>query len=327
MNHELLFKRSIIGVTVALLTASPLLIKPLAKLKGIGLNGRAWRATFSERHLPVPSTGPREGYWGARLKNYGHDPDIGVIAPETHIPGLVEVDRNGLQYAFSAPHPDTSLLIIGGSVAFGAYASRASQAYFHHLALRLGGLHHRVKIIVQATGGWTSVNELAVFKKRGIAMKPDYVLLLDGMNDVVLLRDRPEEQRVREYLERMREIRDLALAHGIKVIFCPQPFLPEKNKKSALEVIILNETYHPLNRLIAAWAQLREGLDSLAIPGKVYVLDASGVFDHARHTIFTDIFHFTDIGQFRLGRYMAKRLDPILANDRRSPVIPKPNLA
>jgi lysophospholipase L1-like esterase len=235
-----------------------------------------------------------------------------LIAPETHIPGMVEIDKNGRQYAWSDPHPNESLLIIGGSVAFGAYASSERQTYFHKLALLLGHLHHRVKIIVQATGGWTSANELAAFKKLGLPLKPNYVLILDGMNDMILDKDKPEERRVRDYLDRMRELRDMAVARGIIVIFAPQPYLPEKANKTALEVIIVNESYHPLNRLNSAWEELRQGVQALTIPGKVYVVDCSGIFDHARRTIFTDIWHFTDIGQSRLARILAQGLDPIL---------------
>jgi lysophospholipase L1-like esterase len=310
-TREVIFKLIIVLATMTLLSFSPLLIKPIAKLKGMGLNSRAWRATFAERHLPVPPGGPREGYWGSRIHYYPRDPEIGALFPETHFPGL-EVDKNGRQYASSDPHPNIRILIIGGSVAFGAYASRDKQTYFHKLALRLGRLHHRVKIIIQATGGWTSANELAAFKKLGLPLHPDYVMILDGMNDLMLERDIPEELRVSEYLERMREIRDLALAHGIKVIFVPQPFLPEKDVKSALEVIILSESYYPMDKLVAAWARLRQGVNALAIPGKAYVVDCSDIFDDVHRTIFTDIFHFTDIGQARLARILAQGLDPIL---------------
>jgi lysophospholipase L1-like esterase len=288
------------------------LIKPFAKLKGIGLNGRAWRSTFLERHIPLPSQEPREGYWGSKMPKASYDPDIGPIAPETHIPGMVDVDRFGRQYAFSSPKPQGRLLILGASVAFGAYASSESQTYFHKLALRLGRMHHPAEIIVQATGGWTSVNELAAFKKLGIPLHPDYVIVLDGMNDMMLLRDRPEEQRVREYLEHMKQLRDIALAHGIKVVFSPQPFLPEKDVKSPLEVIIQSESYYPLRRLVGAWAQLRQGVNALAVPGKAFVVDCTDIYDNVQRTIFADIWHFSDFGQARLARYMAWKLDAIL---------------
>lgn len=315
MTHELLFRRVIVGLTLALVAVSPLLIKPLAKLKGIGLNSRAWRASYAERHLPVPP-GPREGWWGTSLEAV-HDGALGMILPERHVPGYFEINRWGMQSASGGPQPRARLLIIGGSVAAGAYASNLGRTYFHQLAHRLSALGWPVEIVVYATGAWTSANELAAFRLRGLSLQPDYVIFLNGMNDLTLYKDWPEEKRVEQYLNHMREARDLALSHHINVVFAPQPFLPEKMVKSGYEVLILAESYPHADRLIKAHDEMIRGLQAMTIPGKVYLEDCSGVFDRQKHTVFADIWHFSDIGHAILARKLAQDLARILLSKNR----------
>jgi len=309
--HDAMFKKVIIAFTAVLLfVGGPLLIKPLTKLKSKGVNSGAWRASYSERHLPVPP-GPREGWWGVRL-NPRHDSQLGMVLPERHEPGLFDIDQWGMQTAVGAPHPRARLLIVGGSVAAGAYASNLGRTYFHQLAHRLSVLTYPVEITVLAAGAWTSENELQAFRLRGAALKPNYVIFLNGMNDLVLYKQWPEEKRVQEYLQHMREARDIALARHIKVIFSPQPFLPDKKKKTGYEVLILAESYPRVDLLIKAHDQMMAGLRSLEIPGKVYLVDCSGVFDNRKRTVFADIWHFSDVGHAILAKHLASDLAPIL---------------
>jgi lysophospholipase L1-like esterase len=312
LPHEALFKKSILIVTgISVLIGGPLLISPLAKLKGQGLNSRAWRASYSERHLPVPA-GPREGWWGVNITPR-HDGQLGIVLPERHVPGYFEIDRWGMQTVIGAPHPQVHLLIVGGSVAAGAYASNLGRTYFAQLAHRLSAAAGRpVQVTVLATGAWTSENELQAFRFRGAALKPDYVIFLNGMNDLILYKQWPEEKRVEQYLTHMRQARDIALAHHIKVIFSPQPFLPEKKKKTGYEVLILAESYPRVDRLIKAHEDMMAGLRLLEIPEKVYVEDCSGAFDKRRKTVFSDIWHFSDIGQAILAKELTRDLAPLL---------------
>jgi lysophospholipase L1-like esterase len=309
--HEALFKKGIIAFTaVLLLIGGPLLVKPLTKLKHKGLNSGAWRASYSERRLAVPS-GPREGWWGVRLPPR-QDSQLGIVLPERHVPGLFDIDQWGMQTVVGGPHPRSRLLIVGASVAAGAYASNLGRTYFQELAHRLSILGYPVQVTVLATGAWTSENELQAFRLRGAALKPDYVIFLNGMNDLVLNNQWPEEKRVQQYLHHMQEACDIALAHRIKVIFSPQPFLPEKKIKSGYEVLILDEAYPQVERLIRAHDEMMAGLRSLEIPGQVYVVDCSGAFDSQEKTVFADIWHFSDIGQALLAKHLARGLAPIL---------------
>jgi lysophospholipase L1-like esterase len=314
-RRQFLFQYILYGLILAILVGEPLLLwKPFKKLTGKGLNGRAWRASYTERHQPVPPAGaPREGFWGVKLLPVP-DPHLGLILPERHVPDMFDIDRYGCQYAFSAPRPKLRILIVGGSVAAGAYASNLHRTYFKLLAGRLGRLGHRVEIVVQATGGWTSKEELNAFKYRinQLDPDPDFVIFLDGLNDVTLYPQFSEERRVRQYLGRMREARDFALANHIKVIFSPQPFLPEKETQTGLERLILAESYHPLDELVKAYTDLRMGLQRLCMPGKVFYMDCSDAFANRPFTTFADIWHFGDPGHNLLAREMALKLEPLL---------------
>ena len=138
------------------------------------------------------------------------------------------------------------------------------------------------------------------------------------MNDLTLYKEIPEEKRVGPYLQHMREARDVALAHHIKVIFAPQPFLPEKKVKTGYEVLILAESYPRVDRLVKAHDEMIRGLQEMTVPGKVYLEDCSGAFDRRKKTVFADIWHFSDIGHFILARRLARDLAPILISGNRS---------
>jgi len=325
-SHQTLFRWVLIFFIAAIVVGEPLLIWPaFKKLSGRGINWRAWRASYSERQLSVPSDGqPREGIWGVKLSPVW-DKKLGLwILPERHVPSVFDIDGDGFQYASTGPHPTFRILIMGGSVAAGAYASSEARTYFHQLANRLRARHHSVQITVEATGAWTSREELQAFKEKGVSLKPDIVVLLDGLNDITLNNELPLEQRVGDYLGRMKQLRDLALAQGAKVVFAPQPFLPQKRHKTALEMIIQMESVRPVDRLVQSYGKLLRGLRDMSVPHQVYYMDCSGAFDRTRFTTFTDIWHFADVGHARLAEYMTVKLDPILRDiENQKGVLPR----
>src|SRR4051812_7826716 len=102
--HQSLFKKIIVWMTLLLMLAGgPLLVPAFKKLKGVGLNSRAWRASYSERHLPVPPE-PREGWWGVHLQAV-QDDELTMVLPERHVPGYFDIDPSGMQTVMGAPHP------------------------------------------------------------------------------------------------------------------------------------------------------------------------------------------------------------------------------
>lgn len=280
---------------------------------GLQLIGRAWTATYAERNMSVPPRGPRDGVLmnGKRPQYYKSV----ALEPPVSITGVLDVNGQGLQRAVGPPHPKIHLLIVGASVAFAQYATTTNRTYFNQLSRRLMAKGHSVRITILATRSWTSVHELTAFKTIGLSLKPDVVLFLDGLNDLTEIRNIPEEERVANYLHRMKEARDLALAHHIKVIFAPQPFLPQKKRKSPLEKTIVRLYSWPFKSTESMMADnqgIRKGLQKLTIPGKTSMMDCSGVFDDEQFTTFTDIWHFTDVGHALLAEFLAKQLDPFL---------------
>ncbi len=286
-------------------------LRPLA---GEELNRAAWAATFRERGLAVPPGGPRDGFWGARMPGWTKDDELGWFEPEAHLAGLVEEDAQGLQrYAGSGRH----LLIVGGSVAWGAYASDIEATYFAQLARRLGAAGWPLRLTILAAGAWTSDNEVKAFRSRGLATGPEVVLFLDGVNDFTQ-GEGTEDERVARYLDRMCEARDLARARGITIVFALQPSLLQKPDKSRLERRIVELSGHAAqdDLLRHGYPRLRDGLAALARDGNSSFVDCSGAFDGERATTITDIWHFSDPGHRLLAEALARGLLPVLAAHR-----------
>lgn len=278
---------------------------------GEELNRMAWEANFTERSLPVPPGGPRDGYWGARMPGQVKDPEIGWHEAEAHMPGLVEEDATGLQ-RLDSPGAQAHLLIIGGSVAWGAYASSIETTYFAHLARALAAAGHPVKISVLAAGAWTSEHELKALRSRGLDLSPDVVVIFDGLNDLTL-GNGSEVERATAYLSRMRDARDLARGRGARVVFALQPMLLNKSR-TAIEDRILELSLDAAGqaRVRNGYARIRSGLQELAKGDGTWFVDGSGVFDGERATTFTDLWHFPDPGHALLANRLAPALIDVL---------------
>jgi lysophospholipase L1-like esterase len=278
---------------------------------GEALNRMAWEANFTERGLPVPPGGPRDGYWGARMPGQVKDPEMGWHEAEAHMPGLVEEDANGLQ-RLETPGAQAHLLIIGGSVAWGAYASSIETTYIAKLARTLAAHGYPVNVTVLAAGAWTSEHELKALRLRGLALAPDVVMIFDGLNDLTL-GNASEDERVTAYLDRMREARDLARAQGASIVFALQPMLLDK-RRTAIEERVLGLSLDTAGqaRVTSGYERMRAGLRELAKADVVSFVDCSGAFDAERATTFTDLWHFPDPGHALLADRLAPAVLDVL---------------
>jgi lysophospholipase L1-like esterase len=278
---------------------------------GEALNRMAWEANFSERGLPVPGGGPRDGYWGARMPPQVKDLEIGWYEAEAHLPGLVDEDAAGLQRLGPASAP-RHLLILGGSVAWGSYASSLDAVYFARMGRWLAARECPTRITVLAAGAWTSEHEVKALRLRGLALAPDVVMFLDGLNDFTL-GNASEDERVAAYLDHMREARDLARARGIAVLFVLQPTLLQKSR-SRIEnrLLELSLDASAETRVRQGYARIRTGLRDLARGEDTTFIDCSGLFDGERATTFTDLWHFADPGHVLLAEGLAPALLPVL---------------
>lgn len=278
---------------------------------GVLLHRQAWTAAYEERGLPVPD-GPGDGWWSFGLPEPVPDRATRRRAARVDLGPRVVVDGRGMRHAASpAAPPRARVLVVGGSVAFGVAASLEARTYFAELARRLGERGHPVVVDVLAAGGWTSDEELAGLRDRGLEPRPDVVVLLDGLNDVLLgAGDGPA--RVRAYLERARAMRDAAVAAGARVVLARQPCLLGK-RRSPLEARIAAAT-PDLALLEREWPSVAAGLAALAAeaPATTIFADTSGCFDGEEPTTFCDVWHFPDPGQALLAEALADALAPLL---------------
>ena len=278
---------------------------------GEALNRMAWEASFRERGLPVPASGPRDGYWGARMPEQVKVADIGWQEAEAHLPGLVEEDAAGLQ-RWGPTDATHHIVILGGSVAWGAYASSPDATYFARIGRRFAAQGSPVRITVLAAGAWTSEQELKALRARGLTLDPDVVMILDGLNDLTLGKGSADDLAA-AYLRRMREARDLARGHGASVVFALQPWLLDKGRSRIEQrVLKLSLDEDGQARVRDGYARMRAGLRALATEPGVIFIDCSGAFDGERATTFTDLWHFADPGHALLADRLAPALVTVL---------------
>ena len=155
---------------VVIFIGGPLLVQPLTKLKGLGLNSRAWRASYSERGLHVPSRAARGVVGDSPCP--APRPPAWNCSPERHIPGYFDIDRWGMQSAIGAPAPKIHLLIVGGQCGGRGLRLQFGADLFSPAGPSAGGAACPVKVTVLATGAWTSTNELQAFRYRGMDSNP-----------------------------------------------------------------------------------------------------------------------------------------------------------
>ncbi len=309
--------------------------------RGIDLNQRAWELTYIERGLPVPSSGPREGYWGARLGPKVPDPILGWYQSTAFISGLLDIDRQRFQRYISAADKKHRVIILGGSVAFGAHASAITKTHFNVIGYTLDGDPNlrSSDIIVLGSGAWKSIQELNALRLFGDIVKPDLVVLLNGLNDLIngatsrtlygqriptrdgskwtpLYHANDYKQRVADYLNNMRAAARTAAAMRSDMLVVLQPSLVDRENRTEIEEVLLQGSLEPRISGIAltdSYESMRRGLHALAQISGVYFLDCSRIFDQERETTFSDIWHFSDVGHRILGKAMAKKISAILS--------------
>ncbi len=286
--------------------------------QGVLLNRRAWNASFIERDLPIPTGGPRVGFRGEHVATRKH-PQWGWQASPRSIPGRVEVDENGLQHA-GARDAEQRVVLLGGSLAFGWFASAPETAFFARTAAWLERIGTPVHLVNAATYGWTTEQELAVLRHRPDELDADVVVVVNGLNDLTERRDEPFDERIHGYLVRINELVDVARARTAEVLLVLQP-TPLEKRRTALEQEFVDLLFAPdawnypgvpEERFREGFATLRAGLHGIKWRPGVTFLDYSGFFDHEERTTFCDFWHVADPGHELLARDLAARLAPLL---------------
>jgi lysophospholipase L1-like esterase len=306
---------------------------------GKHVNYEAWKATFHERGLPVPPGGPRDGIWQEKLPKRDLDPELGWAESAYEDPGKISIDERGWQYYPSRHEARYQLLIVGGSVALGAYASDQETVYFTRLGRRLDEDPRTASdIVVVASLAWKSSQELAALARRTGSVAADWVIAIDGLNDVTngsnalsLYQQKTEtldgspwtvEYHEHDYIERAVEYSNnvqkmLRVAHDrdARLLVVLQPALFERSRMTEIEADLwrrVRDRFGTKGHLNETYTAMRRGLALIAEQTDLEVLDASRLFDDEPETTFTDLWHFTDPAHALLADAIAARLIPLL---------------
>lgn len=313
--------------------------------RGQQINAEAWEASYLERGATPPPSGPREGYWGKRLGPNVRDERLGWYTAAVSIPGLVEIETDGTQAWLPAKPARRRLLIVGASVAFGAYASSIDKSYFAVLGRELERQGLPTEIRVFAAGAWKSTQEIAALELELSRRKPDLVVCLSGLNDltiggtaqtlftqpVVLLDGTTAshdyhagdfQDRVQLFLKNMRQAAVSCQTAGCELVVALQPSLAEQSHRTPIEEELLrgalgSRGWHQRD-FDQSYASLRSGLSKMQ--GKtVHFVDYSRLFAEQTATTFSDLWHFSDYGHETLGLRLAQDVLPLLRDSRAPP--------
>lgn len=309
--------------------------------RGEDLNRSAWEATYSERNLPIPGSGPREGYWGRRLGKATPDSLLGWHDSETHVDGLLDVDGSGYQHYRSREQGGGKfrIAIVGASTAAGAYASSIATTYFNVIGQSLDRSGMPSDIDILAAGAWKSIQEIKALERYLQQNRPDLVIFLNGLNDLTngatsghlygepfrtpdgvvtdpLYHSHDYEQRVSDYLNNMAVAGEMTSVRGIGMLVVLQPSLNERAKRTAIEERLLAASLAPhasSQALATGYDAIRRVLSDAQQAGNIRFLDCSRIFDRERETTFADLWHFSDAGHRVLGSIMANEIFGIMS--------------
>lgn len=305
---------------------------------GKHVNRRAWVASYEERGLPVPP-GPRDGFWQDKIPKRVQSASTAWREDRVDLPGQITIDEKGWQHYRSRGVAQHTLLIIGGSVAFGAYASSEQDTYFWRLGELLDEDPRTASdIVVVASIAWKSSQELAAFALEAEAIEPDWLITIDGLNDLTnganakALYSQPTEtldgtpwhleyhaldymDRAVHYTRNIAKMLALAEQRDVGMMVVLQPALSERTSMSEDEADLfrrVEERFGSRGHLAEAHVAMRRGLQVISSQANIQVLDASRLFDSEPETTFTDMWHFSDPGHEMLARAIAQQLAPLL---------------
>ncbi len=279
------------------------------------LNRLAWEATYTERGQSVPPVGPREGYWAERIRPQQYPcGDLDACERTQTIPLLVTIDGRGFQHVGAGADAFPRLLLVGGSVAFGAYSSTVEDAYFSALLRHLQPEFPGIGISILARNGSVGLEDVEMYALRGQEVHPDMVVFVSGLNDLMNRPGKSPEEGLRKFRRSVRLAVQLGRLQGVATVVAIQPFLGGKVHKTPLERRILDLTVDDYESVINPWyRRLAAEAERLAKKGEaVGFFDYSDVLANEEETTFADQWHFSDFGHTLLAEALARDLRPLL---------------
>lgn len=285
-------------------------LKPSGNPVGDKLRRIAWDSSFTERGLAAPPGGPREGIWGE-----GVTPLLCATSDcafRKSVPGVIEIDDMGFQTVGKKEAPYPHILIVGGSVAWGAGASDIDNTYFSRLLDMLREEYPDAGISVLAYYGSTSGTDLGAFVRRGLDVSPDVVVFLNGLNDLTV-KGKVRHSDVSDYILNMNTARRIAEREGIQVMIIRQPFPGGKENKSEIEKRVMDLSNRDYDKVIVPhYNHIGDTLEKMSRTGEIYYIDAGQCFNRETATTFNDQWHFSDPGHELLARKIYAGLSPVL---------------
>jgi lysophospholipase L1-like esterase len=264
----------------------------------------AWESSFTERGSKAFG-GPRR----IRAKGHTHCAVSDCISAVPHH----RADDGGLQTVGKSNSPYPHILIVGGSVAWGAGASDIANAYFSQLYGMLKNEYPDTRISVLAAYGSTSNTDLSSFVRTGLDAKPDVVVFINGLNDLTV-KGQLRHSDASDYILNMKTAARIAERNGIPAIIVRQPFPGGKEFKTDLEKRIMelsNEDYEKV--ITPLYKHIGKMLEEMAKAGESYYIDAADCFGDETATTFNDQWHFSDPGHKLLAGRIHAGLVPILS--------------
>lgn len=291
-------------------------IEIIDKLRGDGdpvgekLRRTAWEASFTERGMSAPPGGPREGIWGEGITPLRCA--MSDCAFRKSVPGVIEVDDRGFQTVGTKEAPYPHILIVGGSVAWGAGASDIGNTYFSRLLEMLKDQYPDASISVLAYYGSTSGTDLGAFVRRGLDAEPDIVVFINGLNDLTV-KGQSRQTDASDYILNMKTAALIAGRNGIPAAVVRQPFPGGKTNKTELEKRIMELSNKDYEKTITPlYKHIGKLLEETARAGEIYYIDAADCFNDETATTFNDQWHFSDPGHELLARKIYAGLAPVL---------------
>ncbi len=283
-------------------------------LAGAELNRAAWEASYTERGQPVPPVGPREGFWAKRIRPQQYPcGDLDACERTQTIPILVQIDGRGFQHVGGGADAFPRVLFVGGSVAFGAYASTIQTTYFAVLHKLLEEEFPGLGISILARNGSVGLEDFESFALRGAEVQPDMVVFLGGLNDLMNRPGKSPEEGLRKYRRSVRLAAELARLRELSTVFIIQPFLGSKAHKTQLERRLLDLTIEDYEDQVTPWYRRLAGEASeLAAREGAAFFDYSDLLAQEEKTTFADQWHFSDFGHVILAAALADDLGPLL---------------
>jgi hypothetical protein len=187
LRRALLFAIACVAFTILLEAACEVALRPFAPDDPVGedLNRLAWEASFTERGLIPANPEPREGYWGSRIQPYRQVPYLHWQLDRRSVEGRFASNESGVQI-FGPETAPVRILVLGASVAQGAYASSMESTWIDQLRRRLLVDGCTAVFHVFAAGAWKSDQEAIAWLLHGSELAPTLVIVVNGSNDLTL---------------------------------------------------------------------------------------------------------------------------------------------